>query len=219
MHSTHISPAPRVIAKQDDAGARLNWLLRANALEAERARLFRFAGEEEQMLLMRKPVSAEKAYALFGLLLGALPPAAIFTRLLGYGIGGGSLHITKGSGAIFFLCLLMNVVCALVGYWLGIGLSHAALKLERQSWFRVFLLMPLLGAAWGGLAGLAGGVLFFGIGALFGAACAIPIGATAFLLFAVFHRLLERGGMIETRHFLPLACGITAIITALVLGM
>lgn len=219
MHSTHISPAPRVIAKQDNAGARLNWLLRANAREAERARLFRFAGEEEQMLLMRQPVAAEKAYALFGMLLGSLPPATIFARLLGYGTGGGLMQMGDANGAIFFLCIVMNVVCCLVGSAMGIGLSRPALKLERQSWIKMFLLMPLVGAAWGSVAGLAGGFFFFGIGALFGAACGIPIGVAAFLLFAIVHRLLERGGMIESRHFLPLACGITAIISALVLGM
>src|SRR4051812_24197575 len=105
MRSTHISPAPRPVIKRDAVDARLNWLLRANADTAERARLFRFAGEEEQMLLMRRPVSAEKAYALFGLLLGSLPPATIFARLLGYGIGGGVLDIAEAKDAIFFLCI------------------------------------------------------------------------------------------------------------------
>lgn len=171
------------------------------------------------MLLMRRPISVEKAYASFGLLLGSLPPAAIFARLLGYGIDGGSLHMVAADGAILFLCIVMNVICCLVGYAMGAGLARPALKLEHQSWIKMFLLMPLIGAAWGGVAGLAGGFFFFGIGALFGAAYAIPIGAVAFLLFAIVHRLLERGGMIETRHFLPLACGITAIISALVLGM
>ncbi|MBV9211781.1 MAG: hypothetical protein JOZ52_14165, partial [Acidobacteria bacterium] len=191
MHSTHISPIPRPIVKQDNAGARLNWLLRANAAEAKRARLFRFAGEEEQMQLMRQPVSTEKAYALLGLLLGSLPPASIFARLFGYGIGGGGLHINRGSGAIFFLCLMMNVICGVVGYAMGIGMSRAALRFERQSWTKMLMMMPLVGAGWGATAGLAGGFIFFGIGALFGAASAIPIGAAAFLVFAIFHHLLE----------------------------
>lgn len=89
---------------------------------------------------MRHPISAHKAYGLAGLLLGVLPPAAIFARLFGYGLGGGSLNMAFG----------------------------------------------------------------------------IPIGSLAFLIFAVLHRTLERGGMIEARHFVPLACGITAIITVLI---
>ena len=170
------------------------------------------------MLLMRRSVPTKHAYALFGLLLGAIPPAAIFARLLGYGTDG-SMRSIASDGALFFLCLVMNVVCCLVGYAMGTGLSRAALKLEHQSWLKMFLLMPLVGAAWGGVTGASGGFFFFGIGAIFGAAYAIPIGIAGFLLFAIFHRLLERGGMIETRHFLPLACGITTVIAALIMGM
>jgi hypothetical protein len=218
MHSTHVSPVPRAVVKQDDARARLNWLLAANAYEAQQRSLFRYAGEEEQMLLMQRPVPTKHAYALFGLLLGALPPAAIFARLLGYGADG-SMRAVASDGALFFLCLVMNVVCCLVGYAMGSCLSRAALKLERQSWLKMFLMMPLVGAAWGGVAGVSGGFFFFGVGAFFGAACAIPIGIAGFLMFAIFHRLLERGGMIEACHFLPLACGITTIIAALIMGM
>lgn len=218
MHSTHISPAPRPVVKRDAAGARLNWLLAANAHEAQQRSLFRYAGEEEQMLLMRRPVPAQHAYALFGLLLGALPPAAIFARLIGYGAVG-SMRSIASDGALFFLCVVMNVVCCLVGYAMGTGLSRAALKLEHQSWLKMFLIMPLVGAAWGAVAGVSGGFFFFGFGALFGAVCAIPIGIAGFLMFAIFHRLLECGGMIDARHFLPLACGITTLIAALIMGM
>lgn len=170
------------------------------------------------MLLMQRPVSTKKAYALFGMLLGALPPAAIFMQMLGY--GPRALHIFGwDAGSYLFLFAVMNVVCCLVGWCVGSGLAQAALRAEHGSWLKMMLTMPLIGMVWGGMTGLAGGFLFFGVGAFAGAACAIPVGAVAFLLFALFHRLLERGGMIETRHFLPLACGVTTVIAALILGI
>jgi hypothetical protein len=152
------------------------------------------------------------------MLLGALPPAAIFIQLLGQGLR--DLRIFDSDAvSLLFLFAVMNVVCCLVGWCVGSGLAHAALKAEHGSWLKMVLTMPLIGTAWGGMTGLAGGFLFFGIGAFVGAAFAIPIGAVAFLVFALFHRLLERGGMIETRHFLPLACGITTVIAALIMGI
>ena len=165
---------------------------------------------------MRHPISPEKAYGLTGLLLGALPPAAIFARLFGYGLGGGSLAINPAEGVIFFLCAIMNVVCCLMGYGMGSVVGRYAPKLERNSWIRMLLLLPLLGAAWGAVTGLTGGFIFFGIGALFGAAFGIPVGLFGFLMFAVVHRTLERGGMIDKRHFVPLACGLAMIITVLI---
>jgi hypothetical protein len=196
----------------------LNWLLAANAQASEHDRLFRNGAEEAQMLLMSRTVSAQRAYALFGMLLGALPPAAIFARLLGYGANG-SMRMMMSDAALFILCLLMNVVSCLGGYLLGSALSRGAFKLERSSWTRMLLVMPLIGAVWGIATGAMGGVFFFGGGAIIGAAFALPIGMIGFLLFAILHRMLERGGMIETRHFLPLACGITSIIAALILGL
>ncbi len=217
MYSTHTSPVPRAITAPSDAHLRLNWLVRANEQEAARRDAFRNGAEELEMCLMQRPVAPEKAYALFGLLLGALPPAAIFGKLLGYGLdsraGAGGAE-----GAFFILCLAMNAVCCLAGYGMGGALSRLAFKAERSPWSRMLLMTMLGGALWGATTGIAGGAWFFGIGALFGAAFAIPIGIVAFVLFALGHRWLERGGMIDARHFLPLACGITATIAALILG-
>lgn len=219
MQSTYISPVPRAIIQRVDANSRLNWLLAANDYEARRRRLFRTAYEEEQMLLMRHKVSTERTYALFGLLLGAFPPAAVFVRLFGYGLVRGSMNMETAGGVLCFLCVVMNVMCCLMGYAIGSAFSRNALELEHKSWIRMFLLMPLLGAGWGAVTGAAGGFFFFGVGAFFGAAVGIPVGFLGFLTFSILHRILERGGMIETRHFLPIACGITAIVTSLILGL
>jgi hypothetical protein len=197
----------------------LNWLLSANEHEALRQRLFRNGYEEEQMLLMRHSISTQKAYAFLGLLLGALPPAAIFIRLFGYGLGGVLNEIPPAGGALLFLCAVMNVVCCLAGYAMGSALGQRSFEIERSSWSRNFLLMPLLGAGWGAVTGVAGGFFFFGVGAFYGWALAIPVGSLGFLMFAIVHRAFERGGMIETRHFLAIACGVSAIISAVILGL
>lgn len=187
-----------------------------NAREAQRRSLFRNSREEEQMLLMSHPLEARRAYALFGLLLGLLPPAVIFAHAVGYGFAPGPF---RDGVFIFFMCLAMNAVCGLAGRAMGVALSRTLEDMTRWSWNKMLLMLPLIGAAWGAVSGAAGGLVFFGIGALFGLVCAIPVGILAFTLFTPLHRLLARGGMIDARHFWPLACGVTMIVSALILGL
>ena len=167
------------------------------------------------MQLMRRPLPSQRTYAQFGMLLGALPPAAIFIRAVGYGFTQPFANDT----VVFIMCLLMNIVCCITGRRMGSKLGRTLDTMERLSWSKMLLLLPLMGAAWGCVAGAAGGVVFFFIGALFGIACAVPVGMLAFTLFTPLHRLLARGGMIDARHFWPLACGVTMTISALILGM
>ncbi len=77
----------------------------------------------------------------------------------------------------------------------------------------------LIGWLWAIGTGAAGGLVFFGIGAIFGVSFAIPVGLLAFASFMPLHRLLARGGMIEAGHLWPLACGVTMTVTALILGL
>ena len=164
---------------------------------------------------MSRPLTAQRAYALFGMLLGALPPAVIFARIFGYGL----LPSFGGGIFLFIMCLIMNVVCCLAGRSMGSVLGRSLNSIERWSWSRMLLMLPLMGTVWGAVAGGAGGLVFFGIGSLFGIVCAVPVGIVAFTLFTPLHRLLARGGMIDARHFWPLACGINMIVSALILGM
>lgn len=163
---------------------------------------------------MRHPLNARRAFALFGLMLGLFPPAAIFIKLFGYGLGA---H--NSSALLFIVCLLMNFTCAGVGYVLGAALSRSIENLERDTWMTMLVLSPLVGAAWGAVTGGAGGLLFVGIGAIFGCCFAIPVGALSFAVFAPLHRLLVRGGMIDARHFWPLASGMALLVAALILGL
>jgi len=210
-HSTVVANADGAQRLNQEHLARLDWLLKANVQAAAHRKLFRNDREEEEALMMRRPLLMRQAYALFGLMLGTLPPAAIFVRMFQYGLGR--------DGMLFGLCLFMNIVCAVVGYAMGHALSGSMHSLTRASWNKMLLVSPWVGALWGMVAGGAGGFLFFGFGMVAGVLCAIPVGVAAFLLFAPLHRLLARGGMIDACHFWPLACGITLTIAALVLSL
>ncbi len=83
----------------------------------------------------------------------------------------------------------------------------------------MLLVSPFVGMCWGILAGGAGGTIIFVVGALVGALLGAIVGALALPIFTVFHRLLKRGDQIEEKHFLPLAFGITLVISAFVLGL
>jgi len=166
------------------------------------------------MMMMRRPVSARRAYALFGLLLGTLPPAAIFYRVFGYALS----QNTEGGGLLLII-LAMNVACALAGRFIASKISSVAENVESDSWLKMLLLSPFVGIFWGACTGALGGMVFFVIGAFFGALCAMAVGIVAFALFMPLHRSVARGGMIEAGHLWPLACGVTMAITALILGL
>lgn len=163
------------------------------------------------MLLIRQPVNAESAFALLGLLLGTLPPAAIFFRL--------ALPISRGSdGHIALIFVPMLVICAALGRLMGRRVGRSIGEFERGGWARLILFTIAAAFGWATVTGAAGGVLFFGVGALFGVFCALAVAAPAFVVFTTFHRLLARGGMIDARHLRPLAWAVAATAAALVLS-
>lgn len=168
-------------------------------------------------MMMRRPLSIERAYALFGLLLGTLPPAAIFYKVFGDAVARHNFQ-----WGLFLLLLAMNVVCGIMGRFIGSKLTRMAAAIEAASdnhFIRVLFIPFLIGMIWGAATGAAGGLIFVGIGAIFGAMFAIPVGILAFALFRPLHRWLAHGGMIETSQLWPLACGVVLTITALILGL
>ncbi|HVG31725.1 MAG TPA: hypothetical protein VM911_01535 [Pyrinomonadaceae bacterium] len=212
MQTTHTPIGLHWPIADGDAAARLSWLVNANAVaEADLSR----ADLEEKLMMMRRPVSIEKAYALFGLLLGALPSAAIFLKLFG---SHSSVLQTLVSGWTL-LFLLSSIACGLAGRFIGSKLSQTVEVLERSSWSIQLFTAPFLGTVWGATTGALGGLILFYFGAIFGAIFAAPVGLLAFMLFMPLHRLLSHGGMIEAQHLWPLACGVTLTMTALILGL
>lgn len=200
------------VARNEEASVRLRWY------EAELYRTGRNGDlswaerRREESLSMRRPKSAQEAFALFGTLLGLLPPAAILYRIF-----GGRLALTDFDGLLLLLCL-MNAVCVVVGGRMGFELGLRVDALERERWLSMFPKAMLLGFLWALITGAAGGAAFFGFGAFFAATCAVPVGVPAFALFISLHRLIARGGMIEARHLLPLSYGIAGFICALILS-
>lgn len=163
------------------------------------------------MLLMRRPVAAERAFARFGLLLGTLPPAAIFLRL-------SVLFFDSNSALTCLIFLPMLLVCALVGWRMGAILGRSMSDFERGGWVRTMLYTLAVALAWATVTGAAGGLLFFVVGSIFGVFCALAVALPAFLVFTSLHRLLARGGMIDARHLRPLAWGVPATAAALILS-
>jgi hypothetical protein len=206
------------IADLDGAGElvrqRLDWLIQENAENALKKTLFHSAGEELDAALLKKPLSVEKTFAYFGLLLGTFPPAAIFTRfLIDNGIFRGEDYWILGVVAI------VNLISALTGYLSGRLIGKIVLQFENQSWSKMLLALPFVGMFWGIIAGGAAGIIILGVGAFFGAILGGLVGGAALPVFSIFHRLLKRGDKIESKHFLPLAFGIAFIISAFFLGL
>jgi hypothetical protein len=176
----------------------------------QRRRLAR-AEEERRVLSMHRPLTTEEAYRWFGTFLGLLPPLAIFERFLAGTRGDDALWVVA-------LCVGMNVVCCLVGRWFGGRLGRWAGNPRTRSRVNFALLIFVMAVAWSAVTGGLGGVLFFGIGAIFGVFFAAPVAFAAFPVFAILHRLISRGGMIEARHTWPLAFGIPLTIAAMIMS-
>lgn len=183
--------------------------------ETERGKLM-FADDKERLEaeMMARPISSEKAYAYFGTMLGTFPPLALFTRFMldTNGFRGEEVWLVG-------VLAIANVISAIVGYFSGKTISRMVSKLEKLPWTTMILILPFVGILWGILSGGAGGAVIFLIGAIFGAMLGAMVGSFALPVFTIFHRLLKKGDQIEQKHFLPLAFGITFIISAFMLGL
>ena len=176
--------------------------------------MFASGREKLEAELMAHPISSEKAFAYFGILLGALPPAALFTRFM---------LDTRGfrgeDSWLLGVFAIVSVVSSVVGYFSGKLIAKIVRNLEKTSWTKMLLALPFVGILWGILSGGAGGAVIFIVGAVFGAILGGIVGSFALPVFTIFHRLLKKGDQIERKHFLPLAFGITFIISAFMLGL
>ena len=192
---------------------RLDILLEANAAIAREKAMYGSEREKLEAEMMSNPFTSEKAFAYFGLLLGVFPPAAIFTRW------AFEARLPESSIWILGVLFIVNLLTAVVGFFTGKLVGKILRNLESRSWSVLLLVAPFVGLAWGILSGGAGGIIIFVIGALFGAALGGAVGMIALPAFAALHRLLKRGDMIEQRHFLPIAFGITFTICSFILGL
>ncbi len=193
---------------------RLDLLLQANAEIAREKSTFFSEREKLEALMMKNPLSIDKTFAHLGLLLGTFPPAALFTRLFI------DARIFRGEDVwILGIVAIVILISALTGYFSGKFIGNVVFELEKLSWSKMLTTLPFVGILWGIMAGGAGGIIIFGIGAFFGALIGSLVGAAALPFFSIFHRLLKRGDKMENKHFLPLAFGIAFIISAFFLGL
>lgn len=193
---------------------RLDSLLAHNAETAREKAMFRTEREKTESSLMTNPMTDRQVFAYFGLLLGIFPPAAMFTRFF---INEASFR--NDEFWLIGVVAIINLISAIVGYFSGRFVGKIVGELEKASWTMMLFALPFIGILWGILAGGAGGIIVFVVGAIFGAMLGAMVGSAALPVFAIFHRLLKKGDVIDRKHFLPLAFGITLIICAFVLGL
>jgi hypothetical protein len=189
---------------------RLSWFSHEIDPDVQRRRLI-WEKEQSRALAMQRPLTTEQAYRRFGTFLGLLPPFALFERFLAS---------TRGDDAFWVvaLCVAMNIVCCLVGRWFGGRLGRWMSNPRTRSRTSFASLIFVMAVAWSVVTGGLGGVLFLGIGAIFGVIFAAPVALVGFPVFAILHRLISRGGMIEARHACPLAFGIPLTIAAMIMS-
>ncbi len=192
----------------------MNWLKGELACcEGPQGRvLARREREDTEAMRMSHPVSKDEAFAWFGTFLGLFPPAAIFSRAFERGLRNDS------DSWMLVACLVMNVICCVVGRAMGRQLSRKIGDTRQHGWVMTVLAALMLGFLWAVVTGAAGGVIVFGIGALFGPFFAAPVALVGFPAFMLLHRLLSRNGMIEERHLWPLAFGVPVVIAAVILS-
>ena len=199
----------RLATPDDNLARRLNWLSFELSPDTERRRLV-FEREERHTLSMLRPVAPEEAYRWFGTFLGLFPPFALFERIV----------VRSYDEKMFWvaLCVGMNVICCLVGRRFGAFLGRWAGDPRSRTWAGFAFVVFIMATAWSSVTGGVGGALCFGVGAIFGAFCAAPVAFAAFPVFAILHRLLSHGGMIEARQLWPLAFGVPLTIAAFILS-
>jgi len=209
----HLKEFDLLTDDDEPARRRLDVLLAANAETARIKRSFQNDADEFEASLMRRPLSSKQVFSYFGLMLGIFTPAAMFARLV---LNNG---MPPNESWVIGILLIINIVSAVVGYFSGKLIGQMVSAVEKYRWPTMLTLLPLIGMFWGIMAGGAGGFVVFIVGSFFGAILGAAVGAAAVPVFTLFHRPLKRGDMIETKHFLPLALGVTFAICSFILGL
>jgi hypothetical protein len=207
---------PHNIGSSDNLESRLEELIKLNRETSLEKETFRNENERFEASLLENPLTTKQVFAQFGLMLGLFPPMAMFGKFIYKEI---LKNPYNDDFWIIFLLIVVNFVCAVTGYFSGKLIGQIVSQIEKLNWTSMLFIAPFIGILWGVMTGAAGGVFIFVIGAFFGAAIAALVGAAALPIFTVFHRFLKKGDVIERDQFLPIALGITFIISAFVLSL
>jgi hypothetical protein len=201
----------------DSRLSRYNWLLAENHRIAREKILYRNEHERLEAVTMRRPVKIAKAYRYFGLMLGAVPPAAITVRVAFSFADRG--FIEPGEIVLWLLVAFAGIVSGLVGYLSGKLTAKTVKRVEKFALPNRAALIAFVGMTWGIACGAAGGVFIF----VFGAFPAALMGAvTGFLALPIFTTLLNfarSGDRVALSRFLPISLGIVLSIAAFIFGL
>ncbi|MEO8574225.1 MAG: hypothetical protein ABI481_09675 [Pyrinomonadaceae bacterium] len=161
---------------------------------------------------MTSPIDSRKAYSYFGLMIGALPPFAMVFR-------GIDKTFPSDRLLVFFLLLaLAGVATGIVGYATGRFIPSAVRYASRFRFPNRILLLLAMGFAWGAVSGAIGGLFLYVVGSIFAGIVGGLVGAVVLPILATTHSMMRRGDLIEMKHFLPIAFGITLTFCAFILG-
>jgi len=174
--------------------------------------LYRTEAERIDYSLMTWPIDSRKTFAVFGLMIGLMPPVALVLK----GIG----ETTPGDRVDVFLAVLTaaGIATGIIGYVTG-RFIPAAISYTSKFRFpnRVFLL-SMIGLAWGMVSGAIGGLFLFIIGSILAGIVGGLVVAVVLPVLVALRSFVRRGDFIEVKHFLPIAFGITLTLCALILG-
>ena len=162
---------------------------------------------------MSAPIDSKKAIGYFGILLGTLPPFALLLKVVGE-----TAPVGPSSSLFIALLAVASVVTGLTGY---ASRKFVASAVESSSHFRLpnrIVALSVIGLAWGAASGAVGGLFLFVIGSIFAGIVGGVIGAVTLPLLIGLRSFVRHGDLVEMRHFLPIAFGITLTLCALILG-
>ena len=198
---------------RDTVEESLERLLAENALIARENGLYSSKIEKRESETMSRPMTFERAYSIFGSMLGGLLPPALLALFL----------FSKAQRMppiiLVILTLIAAGVSAITGYFTGNAVGGFVQKMPSRTFTQKFFIFILVGSIWGAISGAAGGIFLFGIGAIFGSIIGALAGSVAMPAFSFPFLWLKRGKYIELKHFLPLATGIVLAMAAYVVGL
>ena len=192
---------------------RVEHLLRLNAEIARQKSLFGNDEEKRRAFLMTRPMDSRQAFGAFGMMISALPPLALVIKIL----------VNDGVHAATGLLLLIAAAGTVTGVVaLKLGQRYVPGALRSTSGFSVpnrVALWALTGSLWGAISGAAGGLVIFLVGSIFAAIAGGIVGALTVPVMVALLSSVRVGDFVETKHFLPIAFGVTLSICAFILGL
>ena len=192
---------------------RLERLLELNAAIASEKELYKNSAERRRVQLMTYPIESRNAFGYFGFMIGSMPLLAAALRIL-------SNSPNADPSFFAFILSFLGLLTGLSG--LGLGRRYVPRVLRSIENFAIpnrIALWVLVGIVWGGVSGAAGGVLVFLVGSIVGAVIGGMVGAITVPIMIFLYTCVRAGDLIDAKHFLPIALGITLSVCALVLGL